>query len=208
MPEGGLQPGALVSDDDSDFECAFHSYPPRVNHSQHFRRGSRRQFGRPSSTPSTPPSSTFLSTTIRSSIHHLCDRSRLDVTPEFPRGAVHMARLDRNLGPRRWRASSRDPDRRADAHLTSHGTIRRAASCEVRCTPGQDPPVIPRNVHTQHRSRTHHRRVHQGGDNTDVSVPTRLGWAVRLRRREHGAHRWGHANTEYNFLNFPERVSS
>jgi hypothetical protein len=63
------------------------------------------------------PRTGFLAATIRSSTYRHCDRTGLDATLEFPRGAAHLARLDRALGPRRRRAGARGHPRRASRAL-------------------------------------------------------------------------------------------
>ena len=69
------------------------------------------------------PCTTFLAVTIRSSSYRTRNRTRLDTTLGLPRGAAHLARFDRELGPRRRRARARGHPRRASrtrfVHLPS-----------------------------------------------------------------------------------------
>ena len=67
-----------------------------------------------------PPRTPFLESTVLPSSHLLCDRARLDATPDLPRESTHMARLDRTLGPRRRRARALGHPRRASQALCVH----------------------------------------------------------------------------------------
>ena len=62
----------------------------------------------------------FLAATIRSSTYYSRDRAGLDTSLDFPRGAAHLARLARALGPRRQRARARGHSRRAPQVLCVH----------------------------------------------------------------------------------------
>ena len=155
----------------------------------------------------------FLAATIRSPTYCRCDSTGLETTLDIPRGAAHLAHLDRASSPGRSRAQARGHPRRAlCVHSSSvliaapqlsassrHYTEISAEPLHATSSAPQGKIIMPRRVHTLYRQRTHHRRVQQGRFDVNLfdAGTSGNGGEMKGKGREGKGGEWERTNGTY-----------